>query len=64
MNAQFEKWWSKQFKFESKHKLALDAWNARGEADKAKAIEDKKCTCWRCMGLDKDPYEVDGCESA
>ena len=19
-----------------------------------------KCTCWRCMGLDKDPYAEDG----
>lgn len=27
------------------------------QAENERLTADKRCTCWRCMGLDKDPYE-------
>jgi len=68
MDERFEKWWSKQFKFESKHKLALDAWKAALESVKPK----KRFGCFCCSDtqhrlhcvLDPDYKGVDICIEA
>ena len=39
--------------------LGREFWNIASEAIFAALEKSKRCTCWRCMGLSKDPYAED-----
>jgi len=39
--------------------LGREFWNIASEAIWEAKIKSERCTCWRCMGLSKDPYGED-----